>query len=42
MNIENPKGLKPGEARCESETVQDILDRDTRPIPEVLREQNYA
>jgi len=42
MNIENPKGLKPGEARCESETVQDILDGDTRPIPEVLREQNYA
>jgi len=42
MNVENTKGLKPGEARCDADDVQEILDRDTRPVPDVLREQNYT
>ncbi len=42
MNIEYPKGVKQGEARCDAPSTQDILDRDTREIPRVLREQGYT
>ena len=37
MNIENPKAMKPGEARSEGPSVQEILDREKVPVPEVLR-----
>lgn len=37
---ENTVG-KSGEARCPGISVQDILDQDSRPVPEFLREQSY-
>lgn len=42
MNIEDPKGLKPGEDRCPGPSVQDILEQDTRSVPDVLRKQAYS
>ena len=32
---------KPGEARCPGVSVQDLLDRDSRPVPDYLRDQSY-
>jgi phenylpropionate dioxygenase-like ring-hydroxylating dioxygenase large terminal subunit len=32
--------LKPGEARCDAESYQDILDRDSKEAPACFREQN--
>jgi phenylpropionate dioxygenase-like ring-hydroxylating dioxygenase large terminal subunit len=40
MNIENPKKLKPGEARSEAISVQELLDLEKVPVPPVLR-KNY-
>ncbi|MDA0338330.1 MAG: aromatic ring-hydroxylating dioxygenase subunit alpha [Proteobacteria bacterium] len=37
MNIENPKNMKPGEARSNGPTVQDYLNQEKVPVPEVLR-----
>jgi phenylpropionate dioxygenase-like ring-hydroxylating dioxygenase large terminal subunit len=37
MNIENPKSLKPGEARSEAISVQELLDREKIAVPPVLR-----
>ena len=31
--------LKPGEARCDAESYQDILDQDTREVPWALRQE---
>jgi nitrite reductase/ring-hydroxylating ferredoxin subunit len=42
MNVESGKLLKPGEARCEGVSVQDIFDRDNNPPPAWAREQSYA
>ncbi len=42
MNIQVPTSRAAGEARCDAPTVQQILDRDTRAIPPVLREQAYT
>ena len=33
---------KPGEARCPGISVQDLLARDSRPVPEHLRSQSYS
>jgi phenylpropionate dioxygenase-like ring-hydroxylating dioxygenase large terminal subunit len=33
--------LAPGEARCPGVSVQDLLDKDTRPVPDYLRDQSY-
>ena len=41
MNQQDVKGMKPGEARCSGDTVQDILDRDGDNPPAHLREQSY-
>jgi len=30
--------LAPGEARCPGVSVQDLLDKDTRPVPDYLRD----
>jgi phenylpropionate dioxygenase-like ring-hydroxylating dioxygenase large terminal subunit len=40
MNIEDPKKLKPGEARSEAISVQELLDMEKVPVPPVLR-KNY-
>lgn len=32
---------KPGEARCPGISVQDLLDQDSRAVPDYLREQSY-
>jgi phenylpropionate dioxygenase-like ring-hydroxylating dioxygenase large terminal subunit len=37
MNIENPKKLKPGEARSEAISVQELLDREKVAVPATLR-----
>ncbi|MFN3233530.1 MAG: aromatic ring-hydroxylating oxygenase subunit alpha [Alphaproteobacteria bacterium] len=37
MNIENQKTLKPGEARSEGPSVQEYLDTEKVPVPDVLR-----
>ncbi|MEN3952530.1 aromatic ring-hydroxylating dioxygenase subunit alpha [Iodidimonas sp. SYSU 1G8] len=37
MNIEDPKTLKPGEARSEAISVQELLDRERVAVPPVLR-----
>ena len=42
MNVENPKGLKPGEARSDGKSVQEILDDDRRDVPERLRRNTYV
>ena len=34
--------LKPGEARCPGITVQDLLAKDSRPVPEYLTTQTYS
>ena len=34
-------GLRPGEARCPGPSVQDIVARDVKAAPQVLREENY-
>ena len=34
--------LPPGEARCPGITVQDLLDKDSRPVPDYLRAQTYS
>jgi len=33
--------LQPGEARCPGISVEDLLDKDSRPVPEYLRAQAY-
>lgn len=33
--------LKPGEARCPGISVQDLLDKDSRAVPDYLREHSY-
>ena len=42
MNIEDPKTLKPGEARSEGTSVQEYLDTEVRPVPETLRRNTYV
>ncbi len=37
MNVENPKQMKPGEARSEGPSVQDYLNTEKVPVPDVLR-----
>ncbi len=39
MTVE--KDIKPGEARCPGVSVQDLLDKDSRPVPDYLRQQDY-
>ena len=42
MNVQDPKSLKPGEARSEGTSVQEYMDRETRPVPETLRRSTYV
>ncbi|MDX1580670.1 MAG: aromatic ring-hydroxylating dioxygenase subunit alpha, partial [Alphaproteobacteria bacterium] len=41
MNVEDPKKMKPGEARSEAESVQDILQSEKNPVPESLQRVTY-
>ena len=42
MNVEDPKSLKPGEARSAGKTVQSMMDEEKRAVPEVLRRNTYV
>jgi phenylpropionate dioxygenase-like ring-hydroxylating dioxygenase large terminal subunit len=33
---------KPGEARCPGTSWNDLMDMDTRPVPDFLRQENYS
>lgn len=33
---------KPGEARCPGTSWNDLMDTDTRPVPDFLRQENYS
>jgi len=41
MNVENPEGLKPGEARCSAPSTRDIILGDVTPTPATLIEETY-
>jgi len=41
MNVENPDGMKPGEARCEGPQARDIILADVTPTPPALIEESY-
>ena len=34
--------LPPGEARCPGVSWSDLLEQDSRPVPDVLRNENYT
>ena len=42
MNIENPDGLKPGEARCPGPQARDVILSDVTPTPPELIEESYT
>ncbi len=42
MNIEDPKGLKPGEARSKGTPVQKMMDQEKVPVPDTLRKETYV
>ncbi|MBI1181470.1 MAG: Rieske 2Fe-2S domain-containing protein, partial [Alphaproteobacteria bacterium] len=41
MNIENPKSLKPGEARTPGQSTKDIILRDPKPAPQPIVTEQY-
>ncbi|MFN3231081.1 MAG: aromatic ring-hydroxylating oxygenase subunit alpha [Alphaproteobacteria bacterium] len=41
MKVENPKSLKPGEARCPGPSTRDIIIADGADVPEVLVTESY-
>lgn len=42
MAEDNPETpLKPGEARCPGMSYSDMLDRDTRDVPDLLKEESF-
>jgi phenylpropionate dioxygenase-like ring-hydroxylating dioxygenase large terminal subunit len=41
MNVQDPKSLKPGEARSAGKTVQEMMDEERRAVPNVLRRNTY-
>jgi len=42
MNVQDPKTLKPGEARSEGKSVQEMMDEERRDVPEALRRNTYV
>jgi phenylpropionate dioxygenase-like ring-hydroxylating dioxygenase large terminal subunit len=41
MNIQNPKALKPGEARTPGQSTKDIIQRDPKAAPEPIVTEQY-
>lgn len=41
MNVENPKGVKPGEARTPGQSTKDVILRDPTPAPKPLVTSKY-
>ena len=41
MNVQDPKSLKPGEARSAGKSVQEMMDEERRAVPNVLRRNTY-
>lgn len=42
MNVEDPKKLKPGEARSSGPSVQQLMDEEKIAVPGVLRRETYV
>lgn len=42
MNVQNPKGMKPGEARCPGPSARDVILGDVTPTPAALTEESYT
>jgi hypothetical protein len=41
MNVENPKGLKPGEARTPGQSTREVIERDPIQPPAAVYDTSY-